>query len=418
MEEKLKNNITTTKKVIAIICGIIIIITEIYLYYSHNHKYNGDYQTARYHGINSSTKSINEENPYKLINSYSEYVELLEKAKNYGWTNMEYQYNSDFFENNSLVFVEILDFGATSMNTELMSLKEHNNSANVEIYVDSHGYTAVVSGDLYLIPVSKKVTKANIKYVNDNTFQKENVVGTIIISILIVVLFITLRKKKENESTKKSILKIVGIIIAAVAIIIIGVFVLMIHNNSRVSLEKPIIYLYPTEDTEVSVKLRYSDNITVSYPKYTTGWNVLAKPDGNLVDLSTKRNLYSLYYESTSAEKFKVEEDGFVVKGENIATFLEEKLAILGLNEREIEEFIIYWLPKLECNEYNYIRFATIDEINKSMPLDINPNPDTIIRILMTYKGLNKLIEVKEQKLETPIRDGFVAVEWGGTEIK
>ncbi len=418
MKEELKNNITTARKVIAIICGIIIIIIGIYLYYSHNHKYNGDYQTAEYHGINHSTKSINEKNPYKLINSYSEYVELLEKAKNYGWTNIEYKYNSDFFGNNSLVFVEILDFGATSMNTKLISLKEHNNSANVEIYVNSHGYTAEVSGNLYLIPVSKKVTKVNIKYVNDNTYQKENVVGTIIIFISIVAIFITLRKKKENESTKKSILKIVGIIIAAVAIIIIGLFVLTIHNNSRVLFDKPIIYLYPTEDTEVSVKLKYSNNITVSYPKYTTGWNVLAKPDGNLVDLSTKRNLYSLYYESTSAEKFKVKEDGFVVKREDIATFLEEKLAILGLNERETEEFIIYWLPKLECNEYNYIRFATIDEINKSMPLDINPNPDTIIRILMTYKGLNKLIEVKEQKLETPIRKGFVAVEWGGTEIK
>lgn len=26
-------------------------------------------------------------------------------------------------------------------------------------------------------------------------------------------------------------------------------------------------------------------------------------------------------------------------------------------------------------------------------------------------------IEVPEQKLETPTREGFVAVEWGGTEI-
>lgn len=304
------------------------------------------------------------------------------------------------------------------MNTELISLREHNNSANVKIYINSRGYTADVSGDLYLIPVSKKVTSANIKYVNDDTFQQENVVGTIIIFISVVVLFITFRKKKENESTKKNVLKIVGIIIAAVAIIIVGVFALMVYNNSRISIDKPIIYLYPTEDTEVSVRLKYSDNITVSYPKYTTGWNVLAKSDGNLIDLSTNRKLYSLYYESTSAEKFKVEEDGFVVKGEDIIAFLEGKLAILGLNERETEEFIIYWLPKLECNEYNYIRFATIDEINKSMPLDINPNPDTIIRILMTYKGLNKPIEVKEQKLETPKREGFVAVEWGGTEIK
>ena len=181
---------------------------------------------------------------------------------------------------------------------------------------------------------------------------------------------------------------------------------------------KPIIYLYPTEDKAVSVKLLYDDMITVSYPKYTTGWNVLAKEDGTLTDLSTNKNLYSLYYESENLLNFKVENDGFIVKGSDASTFLEEKLAILGLTERESEEFIIYWLPKLEANKYNYIRFATLDEINKNMPLEINPNPDTIIRVLMTYKGLETPIDITEQQLETPTRTGFVAVEWGGTEIK
>ena len=52
------------------------------------------------------------------------------------------------------------------------------------------------------------------------------------------------------------------------------------------------------------------------------------------------------------------------------------------------------------------------------MPLEINPNPDSIIRIMMTFKGLDNPIDVKEQKLVTPERNGFVAVEWGGTEIK
>lgn len=181
---------------------------------------------------------------------------------------------------------------------------------------------------------------------------------------------------------------------------------------------KPIIYLYPKEDTEVSVKLQYKDNITTSYPKYLDGWNVLAKKDGTLIDLSTNKNLYSLYYESENLLNFKVENDGFIVKGSDASTFLEEKLAILGLTEREAEEFIIYWLPKLEANKYNYIRFATLDEINKNMPLEINPNPDTIIRVLMTYKGLETPIDITEQQLETPTRTGFVAVEWGGTEIK
>ena len=88
------------------------------------------------------------------------------------------------------------------------------------------------------------------------------------------------------------------------------------------------------------------------------------------------------------------------------------------LTEIEAEEFIVYWLPKLQENEYNYIRFATMDEINKNMPLEFSVEPDTIIRVLMQYKALDNYIEVNEQKLETPERTGFVAVEWGGTEIK
>lgn len=189
-------------------------------------------------------------------------------------------------------------------------------------------------------------------------------------------------------------------------------------NDVLTTIDKPIIYLYPTEETGVSVKLLKSENLTCSYPKYQDGWNVLAEPNGVLKDLRTNRNLYSLYYESESDINFKVDNEGFVIKGEDSAKFLEEKLAILGLNEKEAEEFIVYWLLRLEANKYNYIRFATLDEINANMPLEINPNPDSIIRIMMTFKGLDNPIDVKEQELVTPERNGFVAVEWGGTEIK
>lgn len=181
---------------------------------------------------------------------------------------------------------------------------------------------------------------------------------------------------------------------------------------------KPIIYLYPEKDIKVEVKLGNKENITVSYPKYTDGWNVLAKPDGTLTDLTTNRELYALYYENENIVPFDITNEGFVVKGENSAEFLEEKLNLLGLTEREAEEFIIYWLPQLEANKYNYIRFSSNEEINKNMPLEITPKPDTVIRVLMTFKGLEKPIEVKEQMINTPIRDGFTVVEWGGTEIK
>ena len=209
------------------------------------------------------------------------------------------------------------------------------------------------------------------------------------------------------------------IIISIIIIIIIFFFGYIIYDKaSFVVNAKPIIYLYPEEETKVSVELPKDDRLLVSYPKYEKSWEVLAKEDGNLVDLETGRNLYSLYYESENVVEFKVEKEGFIVKGEDTVKFLEEKLEILGLNEREAEEFIIYWLPKLEENKYNYIRFASKEEIEKNMPLEINPKPDTTIRILMTYKGLDRKIEVEEQKLENPERKGFVAVEWGGTEIK
>ena len=51
------------------------------------------------------------------------------------------------------------------------------------------------------------------------------------------------------------------------------------------------------------------------------------------------------------------------------------------------------------------------------MPLEISPNPDTIIRVHMDFKGLDEQIEVKEQKLVTQERHGFTVVEWGGSII-
>ncbi len=181
--------------------------------------------------------------------------------------------------------------------------------------------------------------------------------------------------------------------------------------------DKPIIYIYPTEETKVNIKVEKPENLTHTYPKYNNGWEVIAKPNGDLTDIKTGRNLYSLYWEGINTVETDMNE-GFIVKGEDTITFLEEKLEVLGLNEREANEFIIYWLPKLESNKYNFIRFQTQEEINNNMPLEITPKPDTVIRVLMEFKGLEEQIEVQEQRLETPERTGYTVVEWGGTEVK
>ena len=189
------------------------------------------------------------------------------------------------------------------------------------------------------------------------------------------------------------------------------------YDPNNITVAKPIIYLYPTENTEVSVKLGYPDKLTSAYPTYNNEWRVIAHPDGSLQDTKTGRELYSLYYEGKAVTDFDRADEGFMVRGDNSATFLEEKLELLGLNLRETEEFIIYWLPKLESAPYNFIRFATSDEIDSNMPLSVTPSPDNMIRILMVFKPLNSPIEVNEQQFSTPSRDGFTVVEWGGMEL-
>jgi len=176
---------------------------------------------------------------------------------------------------------------------------------------------------------------------------------------------------------------------------------------------KPIIYLYPTEKREINVTLWTPENLLHTYPKYNNErwWNVVAQPNGDLEDMDTWRKLYALYREwkTYNEENF----DGwFVVAWKDTIPFLEEKLSILWLNEREAEEFIVYWLPQMENNKYNLIRFETIEEQNQNMPLNITPTPDTVIRIMMDWKEIEEPIDILEQQLTTPERSWFTVVEW------
>lgn len=181
------------------------------------------------------------------------------------------------------------------------------------------------------------------------------------------------------------------------------------------TVDKPILYLYPKEKEEVSIKLKNADKIITSYPKYINEWNVTAYPNGDLYD-KTGKYYYALYWDESSIFTPSFEE-GFIVTKENAISFLEEKLSFVGLNNKERNEFIMYWLPKLEKNEKNLVYFELTEEREKHNKLIINPIPDSLLRINMHIKKIdnNENINIKEQKLSKTERIGFTAVEWGGT---
>jgi hypothetical protein len=117
---------------------------------------------------------------------------------------------------------------------------------------------------------------------------------------------------------------------------------------------KPVIYLYPTEITNISVKLDYNGSLTCTYPTYHELWQVTAYPDGTLINQEDGKEYSYLYWEGVDDIEYDFSK-GFVVKGTDTAAFLQEKLAYLGLSPREYNEFIVYWLPQMQKNPYNLV---------------------------------------------------------------
>lgn len=177
---------------------------------------------------------------------------------------------------------------------------------------------------------------------------------------------------------------------------------------------KPVIYLYPTDITEVTVKLDFDGELTYTYPEYNEGWTVTASPDGTLTDESG-REFYCLFWEGETDASYDFSQ-GFCVKGEDTASFLEDALARLGLTAREANEFIIYWLPQMQDNKYNLISFQN-EAYTDSAELMISPAPDSVLRVFMAWKPIPEAVAIEPQEFVEFDRHGFVAVEWGGARV-
>jgi len=174
---------------------------------------------------------------------------------------------------------------------------------------------------------------------------------------------------------------------------------------------KPVIYLYPTEEMDLTIKYVDSDRLLTTYPKYNDGWYVHVDTLGNIT--INDRNYYCLYFEE-ELNYTPTFEEGFYVEGSNAIEFLEEKLSILGFTEREANEFITYWLALLENNEHSLVYFEQTIERNLESPLEIS-NDFNMLRVIMHVMKVDGYQEIPEQLLYSFERVGNILVEWGGT---
>lgn len=215
--------------------------------------------------------------------------------------------------------------------------------------------------------------------------------------------------------------KVIKRIIASLIVLIVGgigiIGYIYVKNLRNFTFDKPVIYLYPETESEVSVELDYKGKLTCTYPDYINGWNVTAYPDGKIISKVDNKEYSYLYWEGISDFDGWDLSKGYVIRGDETKEFLQQKLEEIGLKPREYNEFIVYWLPKMQGNKYNLITFPT-GEYNQQAKLKVTPQPDSILRVFMVFKALDKHIELEEPEIEAFERKGFCVVEWGGSQIK
>jgi len=175
---------------------------------------------------------------------------------------------------------------------------------------------------------------------------------------------------------------------------------------------KPVIYLYPPKDTQVTVKV--GAKISKSEPLYPqNGWTVLAHPSGQLDYQGT---VYpNLFWEGLGHGNYPdLSKTGFVVSQENLVSTIKSHLKTLGLNSRETVDFMDFWADKLPKTPYVRLSWITTSGMNQLAPLSVSPQPDTVIRVFLDFEGLQKPVSLTPQRLTSIPRSGFTLVEWGG----
>ena len=179
---------------------------------------------------------------------------------------------------------------------------------------------------------------------------------------------------------------------------------------------KPVIYLYPETQTDVTVTLDYAGALTTTYPAYQNGWEVTAYPDGTLINRADGKEYSYLFWEGKSTAEYDLSE-GWCVPGDETAKFLQETLAEIGLTPREYNEFIVYWLPRMEDNPYNLITFQR-EAYTASAKLTVTPAPDSLLRVFMAWTPLDEPVEIDPPEITPFAREGFTVVEWGGAMVR
>ncbi|MFC1887203.1 hypothetical protein ACFLYK_00165 [Candidatus Cloacimonadota bacterium] len=175
--------------------------------------------------------------------------------------------------------------------------------------------------------------------------------------------------------------------------------------------EKPNIYLYPETEISLDVNITFPQKgrVSTSIPEFPAEWKDLKiTPDGRIYDK------YDYLYYETEQQPLFTPGKGWIIARKELESFFRYNMKQTGFIDREIEDFITYWIPRFTDSEYYAIYPQYNKQIDPLIKLEFSQQPDSILRLIYLVQEC----ESKDLELEAPVipvfsSEGFVVREWG-----
>ncbi len=182
-------------------------------------------------------------------------------------------------------------------------------------------------------------------------------------------------------------------------------------DTSTVIERKPNIYIYPAEEINIEVKISFPNvgEIIESIPNYNNGWLVNVKPGGLI------NNYYGYLFYECKVPDLTQKIYGWIIAKDSLQSFFVKNMHSSGFNQKEINDFIEYWIPLLKDFTYYEIYPQYKTTLEKMSVLEFSIIPENIFRLQYLIKGRDdKNINLPAPQIENAKREGFYIMEWGG----
>ena len=202
---------------------------------------------------------------------------------------------------------------------------------------------------------------------------------------------------------------IIAVVLLGLIVIASACYVIQQRKKSPVSY-KPNIYLYPEVITKIDVDLSFPQGgeVIKSIPNYDKGWQVEVSPLGKIA-----AQYDYLFYESKQPDHWQYK-TGWVIEQSQLKSFFESNMAAYGFNTNEINDFIVYWIPRLKSAKYYQIFPQEEAIITELVRLNLSEKPDNLLRVFYRIKEIDREQKLEKHVMPTKLkREGFVVCEWG-----